>query len=80
MKLLILGFDGWKYKLVERWDLEVIRRKTYSKHDVSFFGNLFTPIVLANFLLEENAKKLGFACFKQKIYLASRTLFLEVFP
>jgi len=60
MKLLILGLDGLEYKLVERWNLEVFKQKVYGKHDVSFFRNIFTPIVWSSFLLGDNAEKLGF--------------------
>ena len=56
MKLLILGLDGLEYKLVERWNLEVFKQKVYGSHDVSFFRNIFTPIVWASFLLGENAE------------------------
>jgi len=60
MKILILGLDGLEYKLVKRWKLNVFKQKTFGIHDVSYFKNIFTPIIWASFLIGRNVEKEGF--------------------
>ena len=55
MKVIVLGIDGLDYGLVERWNIEEFKQKSYGKHDVTIAirkgDPIYTPLIWYSFLL-----------------------------
>lgn len=60
MRLLIIGLDALDPDLVERWGMDWFKQKTYGRHYVGFFKQLFTPIIWGSFLTGLNVEKHGY--------------------
>ena len=55
-RIIILGIDALEFDLIEEWDLKYLKKKTYSKIDLSDFRVIITPLIWASMLTGEKIK------------------------
>lgn len=72
-RIVILGFDGLEYNLVEEWDLKYIKQKTYTKTDLSDFKVIVTPPIWASMLTGKKVPEIEELFVKRMKFVTARS-------